>query len=129
MRKTAYDVRISDWSSDVCSSDLPDARAVISPIIGYDWIDVEAATARGVLVANGEASENYESMAEATIMLMLVSLYDLKSAENQLRDMRPRPRGPMSARLVKGMPIGIIGYVHISRGLVTGPFWESLFTF
>src|SRR3546814_1108757 len=23
-QKTAYDVRISDWSSDVCSSDLPD---------------------------------------------------------------------------------------------------------
>src|SRR3546814_10446220 len=26
-RKTAYEMRISDWSSDVCSSDLPD-RAV-----------------------------------------------------------------------------------------------------
>src|SRR3546814_5421868 len=24
-RKTAYDMRISDWSSDVCSSDLPEA--------------------------------------------------------------------------------------------------------
>src|SRR3546814_4889008 len=23
-QKTAYDMRISDWSSDVCSSDLPD---------------------------------------------------------------------------------------------------------
>src|SRR3546814_1853055 len=23
MQKTAYEVRISDWSSDVCSSDLP----------------------------------------------------------------------------------------------------------
>src|SRR3546814_4026622 len=26
-QKTAYDMRISDWSSDVCSSDLPRARA------------------------------------------------------------------------------------------------------
>src|SRR3546814_5636678 len=25
--KTAYDMRISDWSSDVCSSDLPDCAA------------------------------------------------------------------------------------------------------
>src|SRR3546814_1748508 len=24
-QKTAYEMRISDWSSDVCSSDLPDA--------------------------------------------------------------------------------------------------------
>src|SRR3546814_10412426 len=26
-QKTAYEMRISDWSSDVCSSDLADARA------------------------------------------------------------------------------------------------------
>src|SRR3546814_7371423 len=25
-QKTAYEMRISDWSSDVCSSDLPDLR-------------------------------------------------------------------------------------------------------
>src|SRR3546814_6838202 len=25
-QKTAYELRISDWSSDVCSSDLPDRR-------------------------------------------------------------------------------------------------------
>src|SRR3546814_18066605 len=26
-QKTAYEMRISDWSSDVCSSDLPNSRA------------------------------------------------------------------------------------------------------
>src|SRR3546814_9131003 len=26
-QKTAYEMRISDWSSDVCSSDLPDREA------------------------------------------------------------------------------------------------------
>src|SRR3546814_10474182 len=26
-QKTAYEMRISDWSSDVCSSDLPDVEA------------------------------------------------------------------------------------------------------
>src|SRR3546814_7471511 len=30
-QKTAYDVRISDWSSDVCSSDLQDARTAFQP--------------------------------------------------------------------------------------------------
>lgn len=99
-------------------SALPNIRAVISPIIGYDWIDVGAATVRNVLVANGEASENFESMAEATIMLMLTCLYDLKGAETQLREMRPRPRGPMAARMVSGKTIGIIGYGNISRAIV-----------
>jgi len=97
---------------------LPNLRAVISPIIGYDWIDVEAAGEHDVLVANGEASENFESMAEATIMLMLTSLYDLHGAERQLRDMQPRPKGPMSARMVSGKTIGIIGYGNISRAII-----------
>src|SRR3546814_3908362 len=30
-QKTAYEMRISDWSSDVCSSDLKDALVVASP--------------------------------------------------------------------------------------------------
>src|SRR3546814_11025393 len=30
-QKTAYEMRISDWSSDVCSSDLFDAKASFSP--------------------------------------------------------------------------------------------------
>src|SRR3546814_10888842 len=29
-QKTAYDMRISDWSSDVCSSDLADTRLLMS---------------------------------------------------------------------------------------------------
>src|SRR3546814_8793122 len=28
-QKTAYEMRISDWSSDVCSSDLPELRRVL----------------------------------------------------------------------------------------------------
>src|SRR3546814_10796311 len=30
-QKTAYDMRISDWSSDVCSSDLPVGKATRDP--------------------------------------------------------------------------------------------------
>src|SRR3546814_19030302 len=30
-QKTAYEMRISDWSSDVCSSDLPRRRACAAP--------------------------------------------------------------------------------------------------
>src|SRR3546814_5602558 len=32
-QKTAYDMRISDWSSDVCSSDLPMGQPWRPPII------------------------------------------------------------------------------------------------
>src|SRR3546814_13013659 len=43
MQKTAYEMRISDWSSDVCSSDLGFARHLhaIGPHIGDQPVLVE----------------------------------------------------------------------------------------
>src|SRR3546814_7523003 len=35
MQKTAYEMRISDWSSDVCSSDL-NGLPITEPASGYD---------------------------------------------------------------------------------------------
>src|SRR3546814_5552244 len=32
-QKTAYEMRISDWSSDVCSSDLPTGLYILMPVI------------------------------------------------------------------------------------------------
>src|SRR3546814_958358 len=34
-QKTAYEMRISDWSSDVCSSDL--TVALCMRVLGFDW--------------------------------------------------------------------------------------------
>src|SRR3546814_9666656 len=41
-QKTAYELRISDWSSDVCSSDLPHERQVGLEVPVADVGDVEA---------------------------------------------------------------------------------------
>src|SRR3546814_6482437 len=40
-QKTAYEMRISDWSSDVCSSDLQNARrnAVVALGALYRWLE------------------------------------------------------------------------------------------
>src|SRR3546814_14510314 len=63
-QKTAYEVRISDWSSDVCSSDLFDRSAIID-LIGTmdDAIDQMNATGKSI------------------------ELYELTSFEPQMRDM------------------------------------------
>src|SRR3546814_9661817 len=37
-QKTAYEMRISDWSSDVCSSDLFDAAVAMARTLGADTI-------------------------------------------------------------------------------------------
>src|SRR3546814_6563528 len=46
-QKTAYEIRISDWSSDVCSSDLEDRhhfRFIVSPEDAGDMADLRAFT-------------------------------------------------------------------------------------
>src|SRR3546814_7101724 len=47
-QKTAYEMRISDWSSDVCSSDLAlgaeatDPKAMLRPPTGRSWAGLRA---------------------------------------------------------------------------------------
>src|SRR3546814_8065271 len=36
-QKTAYEMRISDWSSDVCSSDLATVEELMGPVQGPDF--------------------------------------------------------------------------------------------
>src|SRR3546814_1026005 len=56
-QKTAYEMRISDWSSDVCSSDLhAELEGVVRPFDGFSvtasgtYLD---ATYRGFFTGNG----------------------------------------------------------------------------
>src|SRR3546814_3740512 len=58
-QKTAYDMRISDWSSDVCSSDL----------IPYDSTPFIAASIKEVLLTLGQAM----------VLVVLVMLVFLQS--------------------------------------------------
>jgi len=94
----------------------PRLRAAISPVTGVDGIDLTAASARLVVVGNTVVDESHESMAEATILLMLASLYDLKGTEAILRNNLPS-RQPV-ATMAKGKTVGMIGFGQIARAIV-----------
>lgn len=91
-------------------------RGIVSPTTGIEGFDLAAATEFGILVANGQTAENVDSMAEATILLMLAALYDLHGSEAVLRENRPRP-APVSARMLGGKTVGMIGYGRIARAV------------
>ena len=95
----------------------PRLRAIILPSLGFDGIDIDAATARGIAVANGHVIENFETVAEAAFLFMLMSLYDIHEAQARLRLGAIRT-GPPAARMLKGKTIGIIGFGNIARALV-----------
>src|SRR5689334_10161103 len=67
----------------------PGLRAALSPVTGIDGIDLKAATEQAVVVGNTIVAESHESMAEATILMMLACLYDLRGAEHILRSNLP----------------------------------------
>lgn len=95
---------------------MPRLRAIVSPLIGYDWIDLAAATQRNIAVVNGEVDENRLGVAEATIMLMLALLYKLHETERALRDSVP---GTFIRRhLLHGKTVGIAGSGGIARMVI-----------
>lgn len=104
-----------------CSADdmrkAPGLRAIITPSLGYEGIDTNAAAKRGIAFANGRVAENYESVSEAAMMFMLMALYRVKEAEERAARDTPRS-GPPTARMLKGKTIGIIGYGNIAQALI-----------
>ncbi|PAL24601.1 NAD(P)-dependent oxidoreductase [Sphingopyxis sp. GW247-27LB] len=95
----------------------PRLKAIITPSLGYEGIDVEAAHSRGIAFANGRVAENFESVAEAAVLFMLTSLYRLREAEERLRRDEVRT-GPPRARMLKGKTVGIIGHGNIAKALI-----------
>lgn len=96
---------------------MPRLRAVMSPVTGTDGIEEAGATELGIIVGNGQIPENYESMAEATVMLILACLYNLHGSEAILRNDLPHPI-PANARMMKGKLLGLIGFGQIARAIV-----------
>jgi len=94
----------------------PRLRAVVSPWIGTEAFDIPALSVRGILLANGQVPENYLSMAEATIMLILASLHNLPEKIEALRANRaPPPR--QKARMLRGKTLGMIGFGNMARAI------------
>jgi phosphoglycerate dehydrogenase-like enzyme len=91
-------------------------RGIVSPTTGVEGFDIAAATKLGILVANGQIRENVEGMAEATLLLLLASLYDLRGSEALLRENGPRP-AEARARMLGGKTVGMIGFGQIARAV------------
>ncbi len=94
----------------------PQLRGLISPFTGTEGFDIAAATERAIMVANGQTSENVESVAEATILMMLEALYDLEDARAQLRS-GWRVGEPKRSRMLRGCTVGLIGFGQIAQAV------------
>lgn len=117
-------------SRSICSREVilasPKLRGIVTPTIGVDTIDLKTANELGIIVGNGAIPENYISMAEAIVLLMLMLLYDPNRTAAILRENRPKPvESQHWARMMRGRTIGLIGLGRIGRNVAKRlQFWE-----
>jgi glyoxylate reductase len=93
-----------------------DLRVVANYAVGYDNVDVAAATRRGVLVANTPGVLS-ETTAELTLALLLALLRRVAEGDRLVRGREPWMLAPtfMLGRGLRGRTLGIVGLGRIGR--------------
>jgi phosphoglycerate dehydrogenase-like enzyme len=94
---------------------LPRLRGLVSMVTGVEGVDRAAATGRSIVIANGHTPENYESMAEATILLILAGLYDLPGSIAALG--QGWPTRPRLGHMLRGRRVGLVGFGAMARAI------------
>jgi D-3-phosphoglycerate dehydrogenase len=82
--------------------------------IGFSEIDIEAATEHGIFVTHTPIPEEFDSVAEFVIGLMLALIRKIPSADRSLKQ-GIWERTQFTGSLLKGKTIGIIGLGNIGK--------------
>jgi phosphoglycerate dehydrogenase-like enzyme len=109
------EIFISNFCPGWALEAAPKLHSVINMVTGSELIDSAAAARLGIVIGIGQAPENYEGMAEGTIMLILNALKDMPRIERALREQMPRPH--VTARQLMGKTVGLIGFGLIAQGV------------
>ncbi|GAA4428407.1 2-hydroxyacid dehydrogenase [Georgenia halophila] len=97
---------------------LPNLELIAHVGVGYDSVDIEAAVARGVLVANASGSNDNE-VADTAMGLLLMAVRELGRAEQHLRAGRWESDGPypLTDLSLRGRTIGLLGMGRIGQAI------------
>lgn len=96
---------------------LPGLRYISKFGIGYDNIDIEAATRQGILVTNTPVRESYEAVPEHAIALMLALLKHLRTWTPEYIRAGGWRNDTAWASNLQGSTVGIVGFGRIGRGV------------
>lgn len=108
----------------------PRLRGVCYPTIGVETLDLLAANELGLLVGHGAVRGNVIGMAESTIMLILMLLYDVRTNVALMEAGQWRRPGHNSHQL-EGRTIGLLGFGRIAREIAArlAPFGTHILTY
>src|SRR3546814_3794570 len=117
-QKTAYEMRISDWSSDVCSSDLHDRILVVSLHAPVDQPDLLAETLLkrpATILGGGEVDVLRLLDQRADPVDLRIARKGARNAIHHLVEAVERER-PGLDRLAARRPLGEARDVHVAVG-------------
>ncbi len=104
---------------DALFAGMPGLKAIIKHGAGVDNIDIPAATARGVMVANTPGGNNSTAVAEGAVSLMLALLRRVREMDSAVRENRWGERWTTRLGDLTGAKVGLIGFGRISRCVAT----------
>ncbi|AHY48308.1 Phosphoglycerate dehydrogenase and related dehydrogenase (plasmid) [Rubrobacter radiotolerans] len=93
-----------------------DLRAVVVARAGYENVNVEAASRRGIAVVN-LLGRNAPAVAEQAIALMLAETRDVARADRGVREGRWPKEFPQTPYDLFGSTVGLIGFGQVARQL------------
>ncbi|ABG03590.1 D-isomer specific 2-hydroxyacid dehydrogenase, NAD-binding protein [Rubrobacter xylanophilus DSM 9941] len=104
--------------AEVMDAAGPSLRVVANMAVGYDNVDVAAASARGVVVTNTPGVLD-ETTADTAFMLLMAAARRLGEAERLVRSGRWEGWGPeqLTGPDVWGKTLGIVGFGRIGRAV------------
>lgn len=94
---------------------MPHLKAIVKHGAGVDNIDIPAATARGVLVANTPGGNNSTAVAEGAVSMMLALLRRTREMDTLVRDSLWDERWGVRLGDLTGARVGLIGFGRIAR--------------
>ena len=96
-------------------SRTPNLRIVTKHGSGVDNIDIPAATAHGVMVANTPGGANSTAVAEGAVALMLAVLRKVREMDSLVRENRFDERWKLRLGDLTGGRLGLVGFGQIAR--------------
>src|SRR3546814_7206070 len=102
--KTAYEIGISDWSSDVCSSDLEVGAPVQSVVyeVLSQWFEENPTEAKRILGKAAEAAVAREAARKAREASRKTNALEISSLPGKLADCQERDPATSEIFIVEG---------------------------
>ena len=102
-----------DITEEIIDKAPPHLKYIIVPAVGYDWIHVDAAKAKGIRVLNSP-THNTPAVANLTIGLILNITRQIMTANKDLKNAQWKPVN-FKGDEVEGKKLGLIGHGNIGQ--------------